>query len=257
MTAARLASVPSPRPTPARPSSRTPSKTMNARRIVTIGALSASVAVFVVAMLTSAASLYEIAVAEHLAAPWGLPVVLDLLATASAAVAWVTRSWGARLAAAGAFATSLGLQVSHVYAQGPTAWITHSAAPVSAVLMFEVALILAARHSDTGHLEVDVELEVAPLGADEPVVALATVTPAVRRPAAPKPNPSKPVAGPLEPDPEVVVKVAKALAEMGVDATEAKRDGDDGVLAYMRKRNGSAPHAKKVGAALRHLKEQS
>jgi hypothetical protein len=54
-----------------------------------------------------------------------------------------------------------------------------------------------------------------------------------------------------------VVKVAKALAEMGVDATEAKRDGDDGVLAYMRKRNGSAPHAKKVGAALRHLKEQS
>jgi hypothetical protein len=252
MTAARLASVPSPRPTPARPSPRTPSKTMNARRIVTIGALSASVAVFVVAMLTSAASLYEIAVAERLAAPWGLPVVLDLLATASAAVAWVTRSWGARLAAAGAFATSLGLQVSHVYAQGPTAWITHSAAPVSAVLMFEVALILAARHSDTGHLEVEVEL--APLGADEPVVALATVTPAVRRPAAPKPNPPRPAKPDApEPDPEVVAKVAKALAEMGVDATETNRED---VLAHLRQQ-GPAPHAKKVGPALRHLKEQS
>jgi hypothetical protein len=254
MTAARLASVPEPRrsapltrPTP------TPSKAMNARRIVTIGALSASVAVFVVAMLTSAASLYEIAVAEHLAAPWGLPVVLDLLATASAAVAWVTRSWGARLAAAGAFATSLGLQVSHVYAQGPTAWITHSAAPVSAVLMFEVALILAAGHSDAARLEVDAEPESAPPVPAEPErsVALATVTPAVRRPATPTPSTTTDL------DPAVLVKVRTALDEMNVTAADAKRDGDGGVLVYLRQRDGKAPHAKKVGAALRHLKEQS
>jgi hypothetical protein len=251
MTAARLASVPEPRrsapltrPTP------TPSKAMNARRIVTVGALSASVAVFVVAMLTSAASLYEIAVAEHLAAPWGLPVVLDLLATASAAVAWVTRSWGARLAAAGAFATSLGLQVSHVYAQGPTAWITHSAAPVSAVLMFEVALILAAGHSDPGRLEVDVEPETATSVVEpERSVALATVTPAVRRPATP--TPSKRTTA--DPDPDVVAKVRTALAEMGVAATDAKRDD---VLAHLRQ-SGPAPHVSKVGPALRHLKEQS
>jgi hypothetical protein len=252
MTAARLASVPEPRRSAplARPTSN-PSKAMNARRIVTVGALSASVAVFVVAMLTSAASLYEIAVAEHLAAPWGLPVVLDLLATASAAVAWVTRSWGARLAAAGAFATSLGLQVSHVYAQGPTAWITHSAAPVSAVLMFEVALILAAGHSDAARLEVDVEPESAPAVPAEPerTVALATVAPAVRRPAAP--TPSKRTTA--DPDPDVVAKVRTALAEMGVAATDAKRDD---VLAHLR-RAGPAPHVSKVGPALRHLKEQS
>lgn len=252
MTAARLVSVPEPRRTaPLTRSTPTPSKAMNARRIVTVGALSASVAVFVVAMLTSAASLYEIAVAEHLAAPWGLPVVLDLLATASAAVAWVTRSWGARLAAAGAFATSLGLQVSHVYAQGPTAWITHSAAPVSAVLMFEVALILAARHSDTAHVEVDVVLEPAAPETAEPerTVAFAPAAPAVRRAAAPKPTPPKRAT--TDVDPEVVKRVRVALAEMGVVAVDTNRQD---VLAHMRL-SGPAPHVSKVGPALRHLKE--
>jgi hypothetical protein len=247
MTAAAVHLVPSTRTTPTtHPVAPHPTRrTVNARSIVTAGALASSVAVFVVAMLTSAASLYEIAVAENLAAPWGLPVVLDLLATASAAVAWVTRSWGARLAAAGAFATSLGLQVSHVYAQGPTAWITHSAAPVSAVLMFEVALILAGRTERHGAdpIEVADEPESAtPEPAPAPVkpAAFASVSPVVR----PALKPASDV------DPAVLAKVRQALDEMKVPAEMATRDA---VLKHLRP---GAPHATKVGAALRHLKEQ-
>lgn len=185
--AARLTAVPSTHvATAPQAPPRTP-RTMTAHRIVTVVALVAAVTVFVVAMLTSAASLYEIAVASDLAAPWGLPVVLDLLATASAAVAWVTRSWGARLAAAGAFATSLALQVGHVWGQGPTVWVVHSAAPVGAVVMFEVALILAGRTTEpevAAEAQAPVQLQpVAPVPVPRPVVAAAPAPARSTRPA--------------------------------------------------------------------------
>jgi hypothetical protein len=129
----------------------------------------------------------------------------------------------------------------------PRAWAVH-ALPLAAAILGTEKILRLWRPETTDHLEVDAEPEDATPAADEPAVALATVT-AVRRPAAPKPTPTKKSTAGL--DLEVVAKVRTALAEMGVAATDAKRDD---VLAHLR-RGGPAPHVSKVGPALRHLRE--
>jgi hypothetical protein len=204
-----------------------------------------------VAIWGSAAGLTAIATDDNVAAPWTLPFCLDVLALGVVIVAmlfphvahrvtWKATPWLCY------FGSGI-LQVSAAFPLGPRAWATHAAALVAAAVGSHFILHLWAGRAALP-LAVPEPVEVA--DHERPtVVALAkpvrTTRPAPARPA----KPDAP-----EPDPEVVAKVAKALAEMGVDAHETTRDP---VLAHLREKDGSAPHATKVGAALRHLKEQS
>jgi hypothetical protein len=201
------------------------------------------------AIYGSAAALIHIASDEHLSDPRVLPFCLDLLAIGIVVSAVFCghddrlSRWTPWLA----YGASAALQVADVWADGPRAWAVH-ALPLAAAILGTEKILRLWRPETTDHLEVDAEPEDATPAADEPAVALATVT-AVRRPAAPKPTPTKKSTTGL--DLKVVAKVRTALAEMGVTATDAKRDD---VLAHLR-RGGPAPHVSKVGPALRHLRE--
>jgi hypothetical protein len=206
----------------------------------------------------SATALTAIAAEDRVTSPWTLPFCLDVLALGMVVVALLVpgRSFIRRATPWACYGFSAALQVHDAWDQGYRAWGTHAAGLIAAAVGSHVILDLWAPEPVTpvAHLEVDVEpvvatpeVELAPL---EPV-ALATFSPAARRPA--KPTRKTTVKASPDPDPDVVERVSKALAEMGVTAPETNRDA---VLAHMRE-SGPAPHASKVGAALRHLKEQS
>lgn len=93
------------------------------------------------ALIGSAASLYEIACDAHLALPLALPVALDLTAMAAAAqirsrrrlaLSWATLVGGVLLSA--------GLQIEGAWERGAVACVVHGSLPLAALVAFELAL---------------------------------------------------------------------------------------------------------------------
>lgn len=208
------------------------------------------------AIYGSAAALIHIAADERLSDPRVLPFCLDLLAIGIVVSAVFCghddrlSRWTPWLA----YGASAALQVADVWTDGPRAWAVHALPLAAAILGTEKILRLWRPTVAASRPEVDAEAAGAtPLvdeGGPEPArpAALATVTP-VRRPT-PKPT-RKATATAAAPDQDVLTKVRKALADMGVTANDVNRDQ---VLEHLRP---GAPHATKVGAALRHLRGES
>jgi hypothetical protein len=159
---------------------------VTARYLVT--AMAAAVAG--VAMFGSAASLHEIAVADHLAAAWTMPFCLDLLAitTTTAAVLAGQRGVLVHIGPPIAYLTSLGLQVSAAWAYGPRAWAVHTIPLVAAAYLSEVLLRMWAPAEPT----TNPAMRPTDL-TDEPTPATQT---AVFPPAAERPLASDPALGP-------------------------------------------------------------
>jgi hypothetical protein len=103
-------------------------------------------------------------------------------------------------------------------------------------------------------IDVDDSPETAEAAATPVDSGLPASSPVARRPAQPR----RPRRGhrraerPISADPEVVALVHAACTEMGADPQNTSRDV---VLKHMRRDGRSAPHATKVGAALRQLRE--
>lgn len=238
-----------------RPLTAVPSLTRLIAASVILGAPSAG------AIWGSATGLEAIAREDHVASPWTLPFCLDVLALGVVIVAMLFPTVAGRLtwkaAPIACYAASLALQVADAWYLGPRAWGTHALGLVAAAAGSHFILNLwetRAHAPATPQPEVDAEPEpatpaVPELEQAEPTVALASVT-AVRRPVTRRPASAKKATAAGEPDPDVVAKVRTALDEMGVPAADATRDQ---ILEHLRP---GAPHATKVGAALRHLKEQ-
>ncbi len=203
------------------------------------------------AIYGSAAALIHIASDESLSDPRVLPFCLDILAIGIVVSAVFCghddrlSRWTPWLA----YGASAALQVADVWAAGPRAWAVH-ALPLAAAILGTEKILRLWRPAPADDLEVDAApVDATPEAAPErpAPAALAAVPAPVRRPA-PARAPAKPAS---DVDPAVLAKVRTALEEMDVPAADATRDA---VLKHLRP---GAPHATKVGAALRHLKEQS
>jgi hypothetical protein len=210
------------------------------------------------AIYGSAAALVKIAGDRHLSDPRVLPFCLDVLAIGIVVSAVFCghddrlSRWTPWLA----YGASAGLQVADVWTDGPTAWAVHALPLAAAILGTEKILRLWRPVAPVATvLEVDEPAEAATPEPAAEVVALASV-PKVSRPVPARKAPARQTkpAPVVEVDPDVLERVRKALAEMGVDASETSRDA---VLAHIRETDGKAPHVSKVGPAFRQLKEES
>jgi hypothetical protein len=207
----------------------------------------------------SAAGLVAIAAEDNVAAPLTLPFCLDVLALGVVAVAMmfpaVAGRWTWKLTPWLCYLFSGWLQVAEAWDLGPRAWGTHAAGLVAAAVGSHFILNLwetrAHAPLEQPRDDIDDRAEDATPLEHEPSVALATVTPVRRSSPKSKAPTRRSSTSKVDVDPDVLARVEKALAEMGVAATEATRDQ---ILEHLRP---GAPHATKVGAALRHLKEQS
>lgn len=208
----------------------------------------------------SATGLEAIAAEDLVASPWTLPFCLDVLALGVVIVAMMFPTHAGRLSwKATPWLCYLGsgvLQVAEAWDKGVRAWGTHAAGLVAAAVGSHFILDLWVTRATAAPQLTPVE-DLPPATPVEPasdpgnVVALAAPTPSVARPRRqPRGAKRKHVAATELPDPDVVAKVEKALDEMGLTPADATRDG---LLEHMRP---GAPHARKVGAALRHLKER-
>ncbi len=221
----------------------------------------------VAAIYGSAASLIQIAGEEALEAAWVLPFCLDLLAI-GVVIAGVLYGHDDRLSRfipVGAYASSAALQVADVWADGPRAWAVHALPLAAAILgtekilrMWRPAPVVApplVGASDPGKSRVSEEI-VAAVGSasSERPIHVELPRPEVRPGRKREPRPAtrrRPAARPAEADPAVVEKVRAAVADLGVPLDQVTRDQ---ILKHLRP---GAPHATKVGAALKSLKEQS
>lgn len=242
-------------------------------------ARAAAVAVAVGAVAGSTSALLKVAATAELSPAWSLPLALDGAALVAAMA--VRRRQGDVLAWAAlvaATATSAAVQ----WLSAPPGLVNHLAhvvPPVAVLVAFELyqrvtapepvvaaPLVGAAgpgKSRATFEQPVDHALSEStprqPERKEEAVGAPADTGPlpapaptdAPRRKREPRPTVRR-QARQVEADPTVVKKVRAAVHELEVPLDQVTRDD---LLKHMR-RHGPAPHATKVGAALRHLKEQ-
>lgn len=228
-----------------------------ARRIAATIVLGAPAAV---AIWGSATALTAIAAEDRVTSPWTLPFCLDVLALGMVVVALLVpgRSFLRRATPWACYGFSAGLQVWEAWELSYRAWGTHAAGLVAAAIGSHVILDLwapeAGESMATPQADVVPGPEPAPPHLEQPV-ALATVTPAVRRPAAPRrATPVKQATV----DPELVERLRRAIPAhaplAGVplaDVTQVQ------ALAALQATPEGGAHKTKVGAALAYLKEHS
>jgi hypothetical protein len=208
------------------------------------------------AIYGSAASLMHIAGEEALTVAWVLPFCLDLLAigVVVSAVFCGHDDRLSRFTPVAAYAGSAALQVADVWDMGPRAWAVH-ALPLAAAILGTEKILRLWRPASAG-ASVEVASSGHRVAVEQPELATTALAPVtLERPArkrAPRPTQRR-SARQVEADPDVVVKVRAAVAELDEPLEQVTRDR---ILKHLR-RHGPAPHATKVGAALKLLKEQS
>jgi hypothetical protein len=265
MTAAQVhlvSDLPAPRP----PRTGAPTVTPQHRPLTAVPSLTRLIAASVIlgapsagAIWGSAAGLVAIGVEDKVAAPGTLPFCLDVLALGVVVVAMlfpaVAGRWSWKATPWLCYLFSGVLQVWEAWDLGPRAWGTHAAGLVAAAVGSHFILNLWETRAHAPVAAPQVEATAEPDDATpeidrrEPAVALASVTPAVRRPAARKPTRPAKKSAAVEPDPEVLAKVDAALVKLELTAHEATRDQ---ILEHLRP---GAPHATKVGAALSYRRD--